>query len=201
VPVSVSGIDLAPLTIVAKTPVLEAKVGEKLTVPLVHKRTSEFSGDTIQMKAIGAGFEKAPGFDLPIKADTSQVVLDLKALSVPPGEYRVSFLGGGVVKYRHRPELVASVEAVSQKKLMEVKALEVEVKKVASDAQNAPAAKKEQMTKTLAAVNAKMKAATDALNATQQQLNKAKEAAQPRDIVDIVVCEPFTIRVKPAEKK
>ena len=57
------------------------------------------------------------------------------------------------------------------------------------------------MTKTLAAVSAKMKAATDALNATQQRLNKAKEAAQPRDIVDIVVCEPFTIRVKPAEKK
>ena len=39
------------------------------------------------------------------------------------------------------------------------------------------------------------------LTATQQQLTKAKEAAQPRDIVDIVVCEPFTIRVKPVEKK
>ena len=42
--------------------------------------------------------------------------------------------------------------------------------------------------------------AADALNATRQQLNKAKEAAQPRDIADIVVCEPFTIRVKPVEK-
>jgi hypothetical protein len=46
-----------------------------------------------------------------------------------------------------------------------------------------------------------MKAATDALNATQRQLNKAKAAAQPRDIADIVVCEPFTIRVKPTETK
>ena len=201
VPVSVSGIELAPLTIAAKTPVLEAKVGEKLTIPLVHKRMSDFSGDKIQMKMIGSGFEKAPGFDLPTKADSSQVVLDLKALNIPPGEYRVSFLGGGVVKYRHRPELVASVDAASKKMLEEVKVLEAEVKKVATDAQNAPAAKKEQMTKALAVVNAKMKAATDVLNATQEQLKKAKEEAQPRDIADIIVGEPFTIRVQPVEKK
>jgi hypothetical protein len=201
VPVSVGGIERAPLTIATKTPVLEAKVGEKLTIPLIHKRTSDFSGDKIEMKMIGAGFERAPGFDLPINADSSQVVLDLKALNIPPGEYRVSFMGGGVVKYRHRPELVASVEATSKKILVEVKTLEVEVKKVAAEAQNAPAAKKDQMTKVLAAVNAKMKAATDALNATQQQLKIATVAAQPRDIVDIVVCEPFTIRVMPVEKK
>lgn len=201
VPVSVSGLDRAPLTIAPKTPILEARVGEKLTIPLVHKRTSDFSGDTIQMKAIGPRFENAPGFDLPVKADHSQVVLDLKALNVPPGEYHVSFLGGGVAKYRHRPELVASVEAASQKKLQEVKALETELQKVSTEAQNAPPPKKEQMTKTLAAVSARMKAATDALNATKQQLTQVKAAAEPRDIVDIVVCEPVTIRVKPVEKK
>jgi hypothetical protein len=201
VPVSVSGIDLAPLTIATKTAVLEAKVGEKLTVPLVHKRTSDFSGDKIQMKMIGACFEQAPGFDLPVKADSSQVVLDLKALHIPPGEYSVSFLGGGVVKYRHHPELVASAEVASQKLLREVESLEAEVKRAAIDAQNAKAAKKELMTKALAAVNARMKAATTALNATQQQLKKAKEVAQPSDIADIVVCEPFTIRVKPVEKR
>jgi hypothetical protein len=201
VPVSVSGIDPAPLTIAAKTPVLEAKVGEKLTIPLVLKRTSDFSGDKMQMKAIGAAFEQAPGFDLPIKADSAQLVFDLKTLNVPPGEYRVSFLGGGVVKYRHQPELVASVEAASKKMLAVVKALEAEEKRVASDAKNAPAAKKDQMIKALAAVNAKMKAATEALNAAQQRLKMAKEAAQPRDIADIMVCEPFIIRVKPVEKK
>jgi hypothetical protein len=53
----------------------------------------------------------------------------------------------------------------------------------------------------MAAVNAKMKAATEALNATKDQLKRATEAAQPRDIADIVVCEPITIRVKPMEKK
>src|SRR5262249_50622389 len=79
VPVSVSGIERAPLTISAKSLVVDVKVGEKLTIPLVHKRTSDFSGDKIQMKVIGAGFERAPGFDLPVKADHSQLVLDLKA--------------------------------------------------------------------------------------------------------------------------
>lgn len=201
VPVSVSGSDKAPLTIAAKTPVVEAKAGEKLTIPLVHKRTSDFSGDMIQMRVIGPGFEKAPGFDLPIKADSSQVVLDLKTLKIPPGEYHVSFLGGGVAKYRHRPELVASVEADSQKKQLELKTVETELKKVSTEAQNAPPTKKEQMTKTLAAMNARMKAASDALNAAKQQLIQVKAAAEPRDIVDIVVCEPFTIRVKPVEKK
>lgn len=134
VPVSVSGIDRAPLTIAAKTPVLEAAVGEKLTIPLVHKRTSDFSGGKIPMKMIGAGFERAPGFELSVNADSSEVVLDLKALNIPPGEYRVSLLGGGVVKYR-------------------------------------------------------------------SPLTETKAAAQPRDIADIMVAEPFTIRVKPVEKK
>jgi hypothetical protein len=201
VPVSVSGIDLAPLTITAKSPVLEATAGTKLTVPLTLRRTSEFSGDKIQMKAVGAGFDKAPIFDVKIQADAAEVVLDLNALKVPPGEYRVSFLGGGVVKYRHQPEMVAKVEATSQKMLLEVKALEAEVKRVADEAQRAPPEKKEQMTRTLTATTARMKAATAALTATQQQLTQAKNAAQPRDIADIIVCEPFTIRLRPAEKK
>lgn len=201
VPVSVSGLEQAPITITAKTPMIEAKVGDKLTIPLVHKRTSDFSGDKISMRAVGAIFERAPGFELPINAAGSEAVFDLKALNVPPGEYRVSFLGGAVVKYRHMPERVAAVEAISKKLLDEVKSLETEVKKVSAEAQNAPPAKKEQMTKTLAATNAKMKAATDALAASQKQLTAVKQAAQPQDIADIVVCEPFTIRVKPVEKK
>jgi hypothetical protein len=197
----VSGIDLAPVTITAKQPVYEVKAGEKLTVPLILKRTSEFSGDKVPMRAIGALFERAPGFDLPINADKSEVVFDLKALNVPPGEYRVSLLGGGVVKYRHQPEQVASAEAAAKKMQVEVKTLEAEVQKAAAEAQNAPAEKREQMAKTLATVNAKMKAATETLNSAQQRLAKAKAEAQPRDIADIIVCEPFTIRVKPVEKK
>ena len=46
-----------------------------------------------------------------------------------------------------------------------------------------------------------LKAAKDALAATNDQLKKAGEAAQPKDIVDIVVSEPIAIRVKPTEAK
>src|SRR5262249_33457503 len=101
VPVSVSGTEKAPLAIVPKSVVVDATVGEKLTVTLLHKRTTDFSGDKIRMMAIGAGFERAVKFDLSISADSSQVEIDLKALKTPPGEYRISFLGGGVVKYKH----------------------------------------------------------------------------------------------------
>ncbi len=201
VPVSVGGIERAPLTITAKTPTVIAKVGEKITIPLVHSRTSDLSGDKIQMRIVGGSFDRAPGFELPTMADNSQVVLDLKALNVQPGDYRVSVLGGGVVKYRHQPEMVATIEATTQKRLVEVKSLEAELKKLATDAQNAPPAKKDQMAKAMQTVTARMKAATSALEATKEQLNRAKQAAQPRDIADIIVAEPFTIRVLPVEKK
>jgi hypothetical protein len=37
--------------------------------------------------------------------------------------------------------------------------------------------------------------------AASEQLKKATDAAQPRDIVDIIVTEPIAIRIKPAETK
>ena len=82
-----------------------------------------------------------------------------------------------------------------------MKQLEAEVKKLMDEAKAAPAEKKEQVQKTMASMNSRMKAATDALNVTKQQLKRATDAATPRDIADIVVCEPITIVVKPAEKK
>lgn len=201
VPVSVSGVKLAPLTIVAKSPRVEAKVGEKLTIPIVLKKTSDFSGNKIQMKVIGAGFERAPRFDLSLTGNSAEMVLDLKKLKTPPGEYLVSIIGGGVVKYCHQPKLLASTEAASKKRLAEVKALELELKKLSIATKTAPPAKKAQMAKTLAAVTSKMKAASAALKAIQQKLKIAKQVAKPRDIADIMVAEPFTIQVKSMEKK
>ena len=201
VPVSVSGTDLAPITIASKSPMIEARVGEKLTIPLVYTKRSEFSGDKIQMKPIGAGFENAPAVTIPITTDSSQAVLDLAALKTQPGDYTIAFLGGAVAKYRHQPETVTSAEEASKKMALEVKTLEAELKKVSTEAESAPADKKEKAIKTVSVMNARMKAATVALNATKEQLKKATEASQPRDIADIVVTEPITIRIKPSEKK
>jgi len=105
VPVSVSGKDLTPLSIApASRDVKEAKVGEKITIPLVSVRRSEFSGATLHLKAIGAPFEAMPGFDVSLTADGSQAVIDLAALKTPPGDYWLAFHGGAVAKYRHPPE-------------------------------------------------------------------------------------------------
>ena len=105
VSVSVSGIDRTPLTIApASRNVIEAKVGEKITIPLNLTRRSEFSGATLNLRAIGAGFEGVPAFDVSLTADSAQAVLDLAALKTPPGDYWLAFHGGAVAKYRHPAE-------------------------------------------------------------------------------------------------
>ena len=47
----------------------------------------------------------------------------------------------------------------------------------------------------------KQKAADAAVAAAEKSLKDATATAQPKDIVDIVVSTPISIRVKPAEKK
>jgi hypothetical protein len=188
VPVSVSGAELAPLTLAASASgPLEATAGEKLTIPLVHTRRSEFSGATMQLKTIGAGFENVPGFDVSLTAESSQAVVDLATLKTPPGDYLIAFYGGAVAKYRYQPEAILAAESVCQKIMQELTALEAETKTATGDA--------------VAQTAARLKAAQEALAAAKEQLKKATEAAQPRDIVDIIVSEPIAIRVKPAVPK
>ncbi len=201
-PVSVSGLERAPLTIAPKTPVVEVKVGQTVTLRYAVSRTSEFSGGKLSLKPVGAGFEKAPKLEVLPTADAAEVTLDLKALNLTlPGDYRLAFLGGGVVKYRHRPDLAATAEAAAQKTAAAVKELEGEVQKASAKALAAPVPKKAQATEALTAVAAKMKAATDAQSASKQLMEKAKAAAQPQDVADIVVSEPVILRVLPGETK
>jgi hypothetical protein len=99
-PISVTGAEFAPISIASKEKkVWEATVGQKLTIPLVHTRRSEFSGTVLQLKTSGAGFEQVPRFDVSLASDSSEVTLDLAALKTPPGDYLISFYGSAVVKY------------------------------------------------------------------------------------------------------
>lgn len=202
VPVSVGGLDLAPITISpAAGAVLDAKVGEKLTIPLVHTRRSEFSGATLQLKAIGSGFERVPQFDVSLTADGSQAVLDLAALKTPPGDHLIAFYGSAVAKYRHQPDAIVAAEEARKKAQQEATMLEGEAKKLTEEANLAPPEKKEEAKKAATVMSAKHKAAVAALAIADQSLKAATAAAQPTDIVDIVVSEPITIRVQPAEAK
>ncbi len=201
VPVSVSGLDFAPLSIAAPTAtVIEATVGEKLTIPLALTRRSEFSGATMELRTAGVGFDRVPVITLPLTADQSLAVVDLAALKTPPGDYLIAFYGGAVTKYRHQLEAVAAAEAALQKVKLEVTALEVESKKVAEETAAAPTDKKPETDKLVADVAVRLKAAMTAVSAADQKLKNVTATAQPRDIVDIVVSEPIAIRVKAAAK-
>ncbi len=202
VPVSIGGFDLAPITIgPVNKGVIEAKVGEKLTIPLVQAIRSEFSAATMQLKPIGAGFERAPAFDVSLTADSSQAVLDLAALKTPPGDYLIAFQGNTVAKYRHRLDMVAAAEESRRKAAQEIATLEAEAKKLAEAPVAETAEKKLEAENAVKAVAEKQKVATATLAAAMAELTRATQRAQPTDIVDIVVSEPITIRVKSPESK
>jgi len=102
---SVSHAQVAPLSIAAtEKNAIEATVGSKVTIPLVHTKRSEFSGSVLQMKAFGDGFERMPPFSISIDGSSSEAVLDLSTLKIAPGEYTLAFYGGAVAKFRSKPE-------------------------------------------------------------------------------------------------
>jgi hypothetical protein len=201
-PVSVSGLEFAPITIApSASGVHEVVEGEQLKIPLMLIRRSEFSGAAMQLMTAGAGFERAPAFDVSLTADTSQAVFDLATLKAPPGDYLIGLYGSAVAKYRHRPDLIAAAEEARSAAEQEVKALEAEAQKLAEESSTASAESLPGIQMVVEMIAARQKAAAAALAAAADQVKKANDAAQPKDIVDIVVSEPIAIRVKPAEKK
>lgn len=201
-PVSVSGNDVTPLTLspASKEP-YTVVAGEKLTIPLNHTRRSDFSGDTLQLRTMGAVFERNPQFDVKISADQSQAVLDTAALKAAPGDYLIAFYGGAVAKYRHHPEAVAVAEEAKKKAEQELMAVDAELKRVTDEAKAASTENKAAADQAVVAVTAKQKTAAAAVAAADQRLKSAIQTATPQDIVDIAVSEPIAIRVIPAEKK
>ncbi len=201
VPVSVSGREFSPLTLTPPKEVQTVTAGEKLTIPLLHTRRSEFSGGTLQLKTMGAGFDRTPQFDVSLTADQSQAVLDTAALKTAPGDYLIAFYGGAVAKYRHQPEAIVAAEETHKKAVQELMAIEAEVKKLTEAAKAAATEAKPEADKAVEAASAKQKVATATVAAAAEKVKQATAAAQPRDIVDIVVSEPIKIRVNaPAGK-
>lgn len=202
VPVSVSGIDHAPISIAAASGnLIEVTAGEKLTIPLNQTLRSEFSGATMNLRTMGVGFEGAPAFDVSLTADKSQAVFDLAALKTQPGDYTIAFLGSAVAKYRHHLEAVGIAELLKQKCEQDLKTADADVKKLTDEAQAAAPEKKADAQKAVDAAVAKQKEATAAVAAAVEKVKQATQVAQPQDIVDIVVSEPIAIRVKPAGTK
>ena len=189
-PVSVGGVDLAPLTIApAAGRVIEARAGEKVTVPFRTTRRTEFSGATAPLRCVGAGFESSPPLEVALAGDTAQVVLDLATLKITPGEYPLAWLGYAVAKYRHHPEAIETATLLQKKVEQELATLSEEASQKAGDAA------------ALEAIGSRQKAAMAALAAAVEQVKQATARAQPQDIVDLLVTEPVVLRVLPTETK
>ena len=111
-PVSVGGAELTPLSVApAQEQPYEAEAGQKLTVPLKLAWRGEFSAGPLKLKPLGADFAGVAAFDVASKAAQVEVVLDLAALKLAPGDYAFALHGGVVSKYSYNPGAVKAVEA------------------------------------------------------------------------------------------
>lgn len=186
-PICVCGTEVAPLTIAPEEEkIWEVAVGGKLTIPLVHTRRCDLSGKKIRLKTFGVGFEKNAAFDAPLDQEMSEAVIDLAKLKVPPGDYTIAFYGSAVAKYKYHPEAVTAAEEI-------LKAAKEKSAVVVAEAKTAGAEKKP-------AVVAEVKAAAAAVVAAEKRMKAAVAKARPKDIVDIVVSHPLTIRVTAAQE-
>ena len=175
IPVSVTDSEQSPLSItLAESKVFEAKAGETLKIPLKLAWRNEFNGTSIKVKAYGEGFSAIKEFDIPLKAATHELALNLAELKIAPGDYTFALQSLGICKYRYNPAAVPLAEAEQKKAAQEVTAS-------ATD----PIKKKQAEAAMTAATN-KMKAVTSAAN--------------PTDTVDILISQPIRVSVKAVAK-
>ncbi|MBM83298.1 MAG: serine protease [Planctomycetaceae bacterium] len=197
VPVSVCETEHAPLVIVAQEDkVIEATEGEKLTIPLVHTRFNDFSGPSISLRNWNSGLGSVATIEASLTADSSEAVLDLAAMKTKPGEYVIAFYGSAVAKYRYNEAAVGIAELYLKQSKDAATAAATKAKQLAKTAKTATPEQKPEADKAAQAAAEQQKAAEAAATAAQNRLKSVTAKAQPRDIVDIVVSKPITIRVK-----
>ena len=202
VPVSVSDSEQAPITITpTSSEPFVVTAGETLTIPLTQFRRCDFSGTKLKVKTFGVGFERNPAFDIALDADSSEAVLDLAKLKTPPGDYTIAFCGSAVAKYCDNLPAVDSAKIALQLAEEQAKAAAAEAGQLAEAVKTATDAQKAELTKSAEAAVAKQQRAEQAVTAAKKRLQLATNNAKPKDIVDIVVSHPISIRVQPAEKK
>lgn len=200
VPVSVTDSEKAPVTIAAaEDKVWQAKVGETLKIPLKATWNNEFVGASLKLKAYGAGFEGVKDLDLPVKAATHEIALDLAALKVPAGEYTIALYGSAVSKYRYNPEGVILAEKTQKEAEQQAAALAAAAKQLADAANAAPTDKKSDAANAAKIAAEKQKLAEAAMAEASKKMKAVTTAATPKDTVDIIVSRPIRISVAPAQ--
>lgn len=187
IPVSVTDSEQAPLTIAtAEDKVFETKAGEVLKIPLKLTWRNDFNGTSIKVKAYGAGFSNLKDIEIPIKAATHELTLNLAELKITPGEYTFALQSLGICKYRYNPSAVPLAEAEQKMAADALAAAAAEAKALA--ATDAAAAKK---------AAEKQKQAEVAMTAATSKMKSVSASANPADTVEIIVSQPIHVSVKP----
>jgi len=188
IPVSVTDSEKSPVSIAAaENKVFEAVAGETLKIPLKLTWRNDFNGSSIKVKAYGEGFSAIKEFDIPLKAATHELALDLAALKIAPGDYTFALQSLGICKYRYNPAAVPLAEAEQKKAEQLLAAAAAEAKKLA--ATDAEAAKK---------AAEKQKQAEAAMTAASTRMKSVTTAANPTDTVEILISQPIRVSVKAA---
>lgn len=201
VPVSVSNSEFAPLTIRPnEEKTWETNVNEKLIIPLVHTRRTEFSGATVSLKTFGVGFDRHPAFDASLNAETSQVVLDLAKLKIKPGSYTVAFYGSAVAKYRDN--LAGLKMKESRLHLAEENAnrLQEDLTVATANAQSGTVVEKNKSELRVKTLTVELNQLKKQIGILKKEVNLATKRSTAKDIVDIIVSNPIRILVNPVGK-
>ncbi|MEZ6054170.1 MAG: PPC domain-containing protein [Planctomycetaceae bacterium] len=202
VPVSVCGTEFSPLTIApAEDKVWEVTAGEKLTIPLKLIKRCDFSGANIKLSTYGTGFDGASAFEVSLNEEMAEVVYDLEKLKTAPGEYKAAVYGYAVAKYRDNPDAIAVAEVLLARSQDEAKIAADEAAALAEAVTTATDELKAEAEAAAAQAAERQKAAEAAVAAAEKQVQAATARAQPKDIVDIIVSTPITVRVNPAEEQ
>ncbi|MEX2579127.1 MAG: PPC domain-containing protein [Verrucomicrobiales bacterium] len=203
VPVSVSDSEAAPMSFsAAEDKVWEVTEGQKLSLPLKAAWREEFTGTSIKMMAYGTGFDALKPFEVPLKAETHDVELDLALLKTKPGDHTIAFYGGGIAKYRYNPKGIALAEAAKKKAESEAAAaatLAAEAAAAVAEAspeKSAEAGRADAEAASKAAAE-KQKIADAAKAEAEKHLAAVTKEAAPTDRVDIYVSKPIRIKVNP----
>ncbi len=201
-PVSVGGVELAPVSIApSERKVWEARVGEKLTIPLTVTVREEMSSVSVKVKQFGDAFKGLPEFDIPMKAGVFEAVLDLGVMKTPPGEYTLSMVGDVTFKHRHNPDSVGAVEAELKKAEMELVALKAASANLTEVAKTAAPETKVGADQAAKGAAEKLKAAEALKAEITHRLKGVIAAAAPATTVELLVVEPIRIVVKAVEAK
>jgi hypothetical protein len=201
VAVSVGGAENAPLSVApAENKVFEAKVGEKLSIPLILKWRGE-STSPLKLRTFGEDFEGAAPIDIPLNAAAAQAAFDLAALKAKPGEYVIALYGSQTTKYRYNLPAVKVAEEAQKKAEARAASQAALAKKLADEAQAAPADKKAQADQVAKAAAEQQQAAEAAKTQAAARLKAATDAAAPTLTSEVIVSEPIRIVVKPADGK